>query len=340
MDTGPIKVLIVDDSLLFREVLARGIGADAQLKVVAKAIDAYDARDKIIEFRPDVMVCDIQMPGLSGIEFVRWLLPQYSIPIIVVSSRKDFATDALKAGAFDFVLKPEGNVTQSGNSFIEEIIFKIKASAKSSNLSKIAHGNTQAATDAPEKRVEKVIALGASTGGTEAIYSVLKSLPSTLPGIVIVQHIPIGFSGMFAKRLDSQTGLRVKEAENGDYLEQGGVLLAPGDKQMIIKKSGGRYRVECFAGEKVSGHCPSVDVLFHSVAKEAGKNAIGVLMTGMGSDGAKGLLAMRSAGARTIGQDEKSCVVYGMPKSAYDMGAVEKQVSLDDIPAAIMKLVN
>lgn len=339
MNTGPVKVLIVDDSLLFREVLARGVGADASIKVVAKAVDAYDARDKIIEFRPDVMVCDIQMPGLSGIEFIRWLLPQYSIPIIVISSRKDFAADALKAGAFDFVLKPDGHVVQGADPFIEELIFKIKASAKAASLSKIAHMGTQPAAEGAEKRVEKVIALGASTGGTEAIYSVLKSLPPMVPGIVIVQHIPIGFSGMFAKRLDSQTGLRVKEAENGDFLEQGSVLLAPGDQHMILKRSGNRYRVECYAGEKVSGHCPSVDVLFHSVAKEAGKNAVGVLMTGMGSDGAKGLLAMRNAGAKTIGQDEKSCVVYGMPKSAYEMGAVEKQVSLADIPAAILKLV-
>lgn len=185
----------------------------------------------------------------------------------------------------------------------------------------------------------KIITIGASTGGTEAIYNLLSQLPSNIPGIAIVQHIPPVFSEMFAKRLNSSTNFTVKEAETGDCLEQGKVLIAPGSKHMRIKKAGGKYKVECFESEKVNGHCPSVDVLFQSVAKECGNNAIGVILTGMGQDGAKGLLEMRKIGARTIGQDEKSSVVYGMPRVAYNIGAVEKQASIEDIPKVLLTML-
>jgi two-component system chemotaxis response regulator CheB len=183
----------------------------------------------------------------------------------------------------------------------------------------------------------KIIGIGASTGGTEAIYRVLKALPANIPGIAIVQHIPPVFSGMFAQRMNTQTALNVKEAENGDFLEPGSVLIAPGDKHMQLRRVGDRYKAEVFEGEKVSGHCPSVDVLFESMAKACGDRAVGVLLTGMGSDGARGLLSMRRSGAFTIGQDEKSCVVYGMPKIAHDLGGVEKQLNLDAIPGELVQ---
>ena len=334
-----IKVLIVDDSLVFREALSRGISLDPEITVVAKASDAYEARDKIIEFAPDVMTCDVEMPKMDGIDFIRRLLPQYSIPVLVVSSVSERVLEALEAGAVEFVAKPGIKSGQDRESFMAELILKIKIAAKVRvvNPGRILPHQVQ-----KNKQVasgDKIIAIGASTGGTEAIYSVLKSLPADAPGTVIVQHIPPYFSGMFANRLNNQTSLTVKEAETGDYIERGKVLIAPGDKHMTIKKVGNRFKVECFVGEKVNGHCPSVDVLFQSVAKEAGNRAVGVILTGMGSDGARGLLSMRAAGARTLGQNEQSSVVYGMPKAAFELGAVEKQVSLNMIPSAIFSFL-
>lgn len=329
-----IKVLVVDDSLLFREVISRGISSDPAIEVVAKAVDPYDARDKILEFEPDVMTCDIQMPKMNGIEFIRQLLPQYPIPVIVVSSISDAVFDAMNVGAVDFVIKPDAQVANEVREFIEDLIDKIKISGQA----KVK----PAKTDTKEKAVleentdsSKVIAIGASTGGTEAITNILKAAPDNIPGIVIVQHIPPVFSKMFADRLDSTTSLNVSEAKSGDLVEEGKVLIAPGDKHMRLVKVGSTYKVECFDGEKVNGHRPSVDVLFESVATSCKDKAIGIILTGMGYDGAKGLLAMRENGARTIGQDEESSVVYGMPRVAYNIGAVEKQVSLDRIPNLI-----
>lgn len=332
-----IKVLIVDDSLLFREVLSRSISADPLLEVVASATDPYDARDKIIRFAPDVMTCDVEMPKMNGIEFIRQLLPQYPLPVVVVSSVSYAVFDAMNAGAIDFVTKPAKKDSSSIEKFIDELISKIKVAAnakvtvtdnpRTTNIA--THGKFDAKT---------IIAMGASTGGTEALYSVLTCMPAQMPGIVIVQHIPPTFSRMFAERLNDNTLLNVKEAAQGDWVEQGKVLIAPGDKHMSIKKIGDKYKVNVYKGEKVSGHCPSVDVLFESVATAAGKNAIGVIMTGMGSDGARGLLNMRRMGARTIGQDERSSVVYGMPRVAYEIGAVEKVAPLQKIPQLLFSL--
>ncbi|MGI5891269.1 MAG: protein-glutamate methylesterase/protein-glutamine glutaminase [Bacillota bacterium] len=335
-----IRVLIVDDSPLLREILARGISTDPQIEVVARAKDAYEARDKIIEFNPDVMTCDIQMPKMNGIEFIKRLIPQYSLPVIVVSSISEAVFDALNAGAVDFVAKPTVNSLSCREAFIEDITHKIKVAFRA-NISKGKKLPVSKDTNLliPEVLNKKIIAIGASTGGTEAIFSVLKGLPARVPGIVIVQHIPPGFSTMFAERLDKQLELSVKEAQEGDYVEPGRVLLAPGNKHMTLRKLGSRYKVECKSGEKVNGHCPSVDMLFYSVAKWAGKDAIGIILTGMGKDGAKGLLAMRQNGARTLGQDEKSSVVYGMPKIAYEIAAVERQVSLASIPSALMQIL-
>ncbi len=333
-----IRVLIIDDSLLFREILARGVGSDSGIQVVATAIDPFDARDKILEYEPDVLTCDIEMPKMNGIEFVRRLMPQYPIPIIVVSSVSNAVFDAMNAGAVDFLTKPKMESAESVQEFIEALISKIKiaASAKVKMLNTDKEEVIKADTI---YNTHEILAIGASTGGTESIYSVLKQLPSTVPGIVIVQHIPPLFSKMFAERLNNQTGFKVKEARTGDMVESGSVLIAPGDKHMIVVKIGDQYKVEVFEGEKVNGHCPSVDVLFESVAKNCGAHAIGVILTGMGYDGAKGLLSMKRKGARTIGQDENSSVVYGMPKVAYDVGAVEKQVSLGLVPRTICMML-
>ena len=335
-----IRVLIVDDSALFRGVVSKGIAADPEIIVVGTAIDPFDARDKIVEAAPDVMICDVVMPKMDGIEFIRRLLPQYPLRVVVVSSVSASVLDAMNAGAVDFVAKPDMTSGRSSSVFISDLIEKIKIASNARIPTPKAATETQRNTVSTSASfTRKVIAMGASTGGTEALFNVLNALPAELPGIVIVQHIPPVFSQMFADRLDKSIRLRVKEARTGDYVENGLVLIAPGDKHMIVKKLGDKLRVEVNAGEKVSGHCPSVDVLFDSVASAVGRDAVGVIMTGMGADGAKGLLAMRKRGARTIGQDESSSIVYGMPKVAFDIGAVEKQISLDGIAQAVYTAV-
>ncbi len=334
-----IRILIVDDSMMFREVIRRGISSVPFIEVVALAGDPFDARDKILKFHPDVITCDVEMPRMNGIEFVRRLLPQYPVPIVMVSAVSNIVFEAMEAGAIDFVVKPVVQSPKSVEEFIFDLIQKIMT-ASTVKLASLRKEN--AVTKVPGNMVhgsDNIIAIGASTGGTEAIHSILRSLSPTIPGIVITQHIPPVFSRMFAERLNTQTSLQVKEAETGDYVDQGTVLIAPGDRHMRIKKVGRRYQVECFHGDKVNGHCPSVDVLFESVAREACGIAVGILLTGMGYDGAKGLLAMRCKGSRTIGQDEASSIVYGMPKVAFDLGAVEIQAALGNIPQVLLDLI-
>lgn len=336
---GKIRVLIVDDSLVFRETLARGLSVDPMIEVVATAVDPFDARDKILEYRPDVMTLDIEMPRMNGIEFLRKLMPQYPLPTIVISAVNEHVFEAINLGAIDFVRKPDGQAFFANKEFFAELIFKVKVAANAKIQQGVIQRNVQHEQVPSQNICNKIIAIGASTGGTVALTDVLTALEPPLPGIVIVQHIPPMFSDMFAKRLDSITAFEVKEAVNGDSLIPGRVLIAPGDQHMRVKKIGTQIRVECFDGEKVNGHCPSVDVLFNSVVS-FGVNAIGVIMTGMGYDGAKGLLNMRKAGAKTIGQDEKSSVVYGMPKVAYNIGAVECQIALEQIPDKIFSLIS
>ncbi len=333
-----IKVLVVDDSLLFREVLSRGISSNPKIQVVAKAVDPFDARDKILKFKPDVMTCDVQMPKMNGIDFIRRLLPQYSLPVIVVSTVSEAVLDAMNAGAVDFVAKPDMRSVEKVEYFINDIIDKIKIAARA-HVIEGKNIRIHSSLIKTAMKMDKVIAIGASTGGTQAINRVLEEFPAEMPPIVIVQHIPALFSQMFAKRLDSSLSLHVKEAQGGEFLEPGKVFIAPGDRHMKLVRIGRRLKVEIFDSEKVNGHKPSVDVLFESVARECRANAVGVILTGMGYDGAKGLLAMRRKGAATIGQDEKSSVVYGMPKVAFNIGAVKKQFSLEQIPQEVCSLL-
>lgn len=337
-----VKVLIVEDSRFFRELLANAINKDPGLEVVATAGEPFEARDAILKYRPDVMTLDVEMPGMSGIEFIRRLLPQYPIPVVMVSSLNAAVFDALEAGAVDFVNKPIATSPQDVERFVQhELITKLKIASVAKLGSHKAVPHRPSAMGSMKGFGDRILAIGASTGGTEAIFNVVKKFDIDIPGVVVTQHMPPGFTAMYADRLNNQCKVRVKEAKNGDDVVQGQVLIAPGDMQMRLIKSplGTGYKVECKPGEKVSGHCPSVDVLFDSVAKAAGKKAIGVLLTGMGADGAKGLLAMKNSGAETIGQDEASCVVYGMPKVAYEIGAVKYQMSLEQITGKIYSIL-
>ena len=338
----PIRVLIVEDSLVFRELLVQNLNRDPAIQVVATAKDPYEARDAILAHKPDVMTLDVELPRMNGIDFLRKLMPQYPLPVVVISSLSDKVFDALNAGAVDFVAKPAiSNRAQLEDFIRNELLVKIKiaCTAKISNIKKKVP--LQESQGLSTTRKNLIVAIGASTGGTEAIFEVTKGYGTDIPGIVVVQHMPPGFTAMYAKRLDDECRIRVREAVTGDVVRPGHMLIAPGgDKHMHLVKVNGQYQVEIKAGPKVNGHCPSVDVLFESVAKVAGSNAVGIILTGMGGDGAKGLLAMRKAGARTIGQDESTCVVYGMPKVAYDLGAVEHQEKLSDIPQRTYALLN
>lgn len=337
-----IRVLVVEDSMVFRELLVQNLNMDPGIEVVATARDPFEARDLIISHKPDVMTLDIELPRMNGIEFLRKLMPQYPIPVVMISSLSDRVFDAMNAGAVDFVCKPANATRAEIEEFIRaELPVKIKIAsiAKISNIKRTVADTGDRGISITASNT--LVAIGASTGGTEAIADVIKCFGPDIPGVVIVQHMPAGFTEMYANRLNDRCRIRVREAKNGDVVLPGHVLLAPGgDRHMQIVKNGGEYQVLLREAPKVNGHCPSVDVMFESVAKAAGRHAVGIILTGMGGDGAKGLLRMREAGAHTIGQDEASCVVYGMPKVAYEMGAVEYQVRLDEIPNKTYQILN
>ncbi len=335
-----IRVLIVDDSATARAVLTEILESDPMIEVVGTASDAYIARDKILELRPDVICLDVEMPRMDGITFLKRLMHYMPIPVIMVSSLTQAGAkttlEALESGAVDFVPKPHSHIYDGKDEMRGELLSKIKVAAKVRVKQRVLGTIQQANTTSLAETTHKILAIGASTGGTEALKEVLMGLPRNAPGTIIVQHMPANFTGPFAERLNSLCAMEVREARNGDSITPGLVLIAPGDYHMVVRRSGARYYVEIGSGDKVAGHRPSADVLLNSVAKIAGSNAIGVILTGMGGDGARGLLAMRNAGAKTIGQDEASCIVYGMPKVAYELGAVEKQLPLHKIANGIL----
>ncbi len=348
MPLSKIRTLIVDDSITFRRALEMGLSQDLNIEIIGTAMDAMDAMEKIKLLKPDVVTLDVEMPKMNGIEFLKKLMPVHPVPVVVVSSLPINALDALQAGAVDFVRKPVVKGAFDMNNFISDLTVKVKIASKA-HISKprppvavppvrpmgggfTLNNNTTSRNT--------IIAIGASTGGTEAILEVVQNLPATTPGIIIVQHMPPVFTNMYAQRLDRICKMRVKEAENGDRVEQGKIIIAAGEYHLRLLKDMNGYFIRSEPGPKVSGHCPSVDVMFDSVATTAGKNAVGVILTGMGADGAKGITKLHSTGAYTIGQDKDSCIVYGMPMEAFKLGGITKQMPLNQIGGEIIRFLN
>ena len=347
MSARKIRVLVVDDSLLLRNALSRALDEDADLEVIGAAKDAYEAREMIKRLAPDVLTLDIEMPGMSGLVFLRNLMRLHPMPVVMVSTHTTkgakVTLEALELGAFDVVAKPFGGASLNVQGYAQEIIEKVKAAAKAP-VRRLADQRASgalggAAVSTGGRKLadpSRVIAIGASTGGTEAVRVVLDALPSDIPGVVITQHIPGAFSEQFAQRLNRSSKLQVKEAEDGEPIKPGFAYVAPGNLHLLVTRSGGVLRCTLSDAPPVSKHKPSVDVLFDSVAKAIGDKAVAVLMTGMGKDGAEGLLHLRQAGAVTICQDEKTSVVWGMPGEAVRMGASERIIPLKNIAEEII----
>jgi len=349
MGKKKIRVLIVDDSAIVRKILSEVLTSDPEIEVIGTAGDPFVAADRIREQIPDVITLDIEMPRMDGLTFLQNIMAQHPIPVVICSTLAEQGAEstlrALEYGAIDIIAKPRFGTKQ----FLEESrialceAIKAAASARVRPISNrpvepklTADAVLSPATGAMLETTEKVVAIGASTGGTEALKSLLETLPADTPGIVIVQHMPALFTRAFADRLDGLCKITVKEAESNDTVIRGRVLIAPGNHHMLLRRSGARYFVEVKEGPLVCRHRPSVDVLFRSAARYAGKNAVGVILTGMGDDGARGMLEMRQAGAKTIAQDEETCVVFGMPKEAIKLGAAEKILPLQSVAAAIL----
>ncbi len=349
-----IKVLIVDDSALVRQTLMQIFQSDPAIEVIGAATDPYAAVDKIKQEMPDVITLDIEMPKMDGLTFLKKLMTQHPIPVVVISTLTEKGTDsallALEYGAVEIIAKPKINTKLALEESTTILCDKIKAAAKVevkkrnlSALDKAAQPKLSADAIIEKNAVltrvqatETIIAVGASTGGTEALRVFLEGFPADSPGIVIVQHMPEMFTAQFAKRLDGVCKITVKEAKNGDKVIRGQALIAPGSQHMLLKRSGAQYYVELKDGPLVNRHRPSVDVLFRSAARYAGKNALGVILTGMGDDGAKGMLEMHETGAYTIAQDEETCVVFGMPKEAIKAGGADKILPLDKIAGHVL----
>lgn len=348
----PIRVLIVDDSAVVRQTMAEMINSDPDLEVMATAADPFIAAARIKEERPDVITLDVEMPKMDGVTFLRKLMAQHPIPVVMCSSLVGANTEtleqAMEAGAVEVICKPVMGV----KNFLEDsrttLCDAVKAAAQaklgrmrpvniSSKLTADAVLPPPSAT-AMTKTTETIVAIGVSTGGTEALRVVLEALPPDCPPIVVVQHMPENFTAAFARRLDGICAISVHEAKHGDRMLRGHAMIAPGNRHTLLTRSGANYCLEVREGPLVSRHRPSVDVLFRSVARAAGRNAVGIIMTGMGDDGARGLLEMRQAGARTLGQNEETCVVYGMPNEARKLGAVEEEVALTRLPAMLLRL--
>jgi two-component system chemotaxis response regulator CheB len=352
-----IKVLVVDDSAVVRQVLSEVLNADSGIEVIAAASDPIFAQEKLKKQWPDVFVLDVEMPRMDGISFLRKIMAERPTPVVICSSitekGSETAMQALAAGAVGIVPKPGiGNRRTALEDAGSDLIRAVKAAAHANvrnlrtNTSASptvmtpklnADAILPAASHAMAQTTERIVAIGTSTGGTQALEAVLTALPRVSPGIVIVQHMPEKFTASFAARLNGLCQIEVREAQNGDRVMPGRALIAPGGRHMLLKRNGTQYHVEVVDGPVVNRHRPSVDVLFRSVAKFAGRNALGVIMTGMGDDGARGLKEMHDAGATTVAQDEATCVVYGMPKEAVKLGGVDRSTSLQAIPAEIMK---
>jgi len=350
-----VKVLIVDDSALVRQTLHDILSSDPRIQVIGTASDPFNAAEKINEQVPDVITLDVEMPRMDGLTFLKKIMAQHPIPVVICSSlagqKTETAFKALEYGAVEVIHKPAlgtKQMLQESSTLICDVVVaasrtktkKISSTAETSLVQPKLSADViiaKAKPDAVLQTTERVVAVGASTGGTEALRIFLEALPRDCPGIVIVQHMPEGFTSAFSKRLDSLCQITVKEAANNDTVLPGHALIAPGNHHLLLKRSGARYFVEIKDGPLVSRHRPSVDVLFRSTARYAGRNAIGVIMTGMGDDGAKGMLEMKEAGAYTIAQNEESCIVFGMPHEAIKLGGVDKVISLESIPGEIMR---
>jgi two-component system, chemotaxis family, protein-glutamate methylesterase/glutaminase len=348
----PARVLVVDDSALIRQVLTQALSAAPGIEVIGTAQDPYVARDKIKALAPDVLTLDIEMPRMDGLAFLEKLMRARPMPVVMVSTLTAAGAEAtlraLELGAVDFVTKPRVGVLDALPTFTAEVVEKVRAAARARvrvAAPRLAAPATPATPVAARQSLstlratDTVIAMGASTGGTEALREVLETLPPDAPGIVVVQHMPEHFTRAFAQRLDQLCTVRVSEASDGDRVLVGHVLIAPGNHHMRVVRDGAAVRVRISQDPPVNRHRPSVDVLFHSVAERMGPNALGVIMTGMGADGAQGLLAMRRAGARTVAQDEATCVVFGMPREAIAAGAAEKVVALGKIAPTVLDLL-
>lgn len=345
MQRQPVRVLIVDDSALIRQMLTQMLASDPDIDVVDTAADPYVARQKIKQLNPDVITLDIEMPRMDGIEFLHKIMTLRPMPVVMVSSLTQEGAgatlQALEIGAVDFVAKPTHDLQAGLEEKRSELIAKVKAAAQAN----IRAAAVSSSAPRPVLRqgpgyssTEKIVAVGASTGGVEALSEVLRALPADSPAILVTQHMPANFTSTFARRLDGICAITVTEARDGARVLPGHAYLAPGDRHLRLSRNGANYECRVGGQDRVTGHCPSVDVLFQSVATAAGANAIGVILTGMGKDGAEGLLAMRTAGAHTLGQDEASCVVYGMPRVAYEIGGVETQLPLSGVSASILQL--
>jgi two-component system, chemotaxis family, protein-glutamate methylesterase/glutaminase len=341
------KVLVVDDSALMRQLLTDILGTDPELLVVGTARDPYAAWDKIKALAPDVITLDVEMPRMDGLTFLEKVMTARPLPVVMVSSLTERAADvtlkALELGAVDYVTKPKLDLATGTVEMAAEITAKVRAAARARPRPPrpaAPTGVPKADPGAVIRTTHKVVALGASTGGTEALYEVLTALPANSPGVVAVIHMPAGFTRSYAARLDRACAVRVSEAKDGDRVLPGHVLLAPGDFHMEVVRSGATFSVRTVRSDPVNRHRPSVDVLFDSCARQLGPNAVGAILTGMGDDGARGLLAMRQAGARTLAQNEATCVVYGMPKEAVALGGAEGVLPLDRIGPECLRLAS
>lgn len=342
---GVVRVLVVDDSALVRRILSDALSKHDDIEVVGTATDPYVARERIVQLRPDVITLDIEMPRMDGLSFLSKLMKHFPIPVVVVSSltqeNSETALRALALGAVDVIAKPGSSLAAAD--IVDELAQAVRTASHARVVKRAEPTDTAPVFTRPAiatiESTHKLIALGASTGGTQALERVLRSFPVDAPATVIVQHMPEHFTASFAKRLDTVCAMSVREAKDGDYLAPGLALVAPGGKHLIVQASGARWVARVKDGPKVHHQRPAVDVTFQSVARAAGRNAVAALLTGMGADGAKGMLAMREAGAYTVAQDEASCVVYGMPREAVKLGAAVEVLPLDHVADALLHAV-